>query len=61
VSTEASARGTTAQPLPAQPTIGQQIVRVLTTTDHKIIGKLYVGTSLFWFMAAGIMALLIRS
>ena len=25
-------------------TLGQQVVRVLTTTDHKVIGKLYLGT-----------------
>src|SRR6476469_3377005 len=42
-------------------TLGQQIVRVITTTDHKIIGKLYLATSFLWFLAAGLMALLIRS
>jgi cytochrome c oxidase subunit 1 len=42
-------------------TLGQQVVRVLTTTDHKLIGKLYLGTSFAWFLAAGVMALLIRS
>ena len=42
-------------------TLGQQIVRVLTTTDHKVIGKLYIGTSFAWFLVGGIMALLIRS
>ena len=36
--------------------LGQQVVRVLTTTDHKLIGKLYLGTSFAWFIAAGIMA-----
>ena len=29
----------------AAGTLGQQVVRVLTTTDHKLIGKLYLGTS----------------
>ncbi len=41
--------------------LGQQIVRVLTTTDHKLIGKLYLGTSFAWFLIGGVMALLIRS
>ena len=44
-----------------RPTLGQRIVRMLTTTDHKLIGKLYLGTSFAWFLAGGIMALLIRS
>ncbi len=37
------------------------LVRVMTTTDHKVIGNLYFTTAFMWFMAAGIMALLIRS
>ncbi len=44
-----------------QATIGQQVVRVLTTTDHKLIGKLYLGTSFAWFLIGGVMALVIRS
>jgi cytochrome c oxidase subunit 1 len=42
-------------------TLGQQVVRVLTTTDHKLIGKLYMTTAFIWFLIGGIMALLIRS
>ncbi|MGZ4447396.1 MAG: cbb3-type cytochrome c oxidase subunit I, partial [Nocardioides sp.] len=42
-------------------TLGQQVVRLLTTTDHKLIGKLYLGTSFAWFLIGGVMALLIRS
>jgi cytochrome c oxidase subunit 1 len=42
-------------------TLGQQVVRVLTTTDHKLIGKLYLGTSFAWFIIGGVMALIIRS
>ena len=42
-------------------TLGQQIVKVLTTTDHKVIGKLYLTTSFVWFLIAGLMAMLIRS
>ena len=41
--------------------LGQQVVRILTTTDHKLIGKLYLGTSFAWFLVAGVMALLMRS
>ncbi|MFC5728358.1 MULTISPECIES: cytochrome c oxidase subunit I [Nocardioides] len=33
----------------------------MTTTDHKLIGNLYFITAMAWFMAGGIMALLIRS
>ena len=41
--------------------LGQLLVRVMTTTDHKVIGNLYFVTAMMWFVAAGIMALLIRS
>ena len=43
------------------PTIGQQVVRLLTTTDHKLIGKLYLTTSFAWFLVGGLLALVIRS
>src|SRR5215213_4876225 len=33
----------------------------LTTTDHKRIGILYIATTLVFFIAGGIMALLIRT
>ena len=33
----------------------------MTTTDHKKIGRLYFGTSLFFFAFGGILALLIRA
>ena len=41
--------------------LGQQVVRVLTTTDHKVIGNLYLVTSFAWFLIAGLMAMLMRS
>ena len=44
-----------------RPRLGDQVARILTTTDHKLIGKLYLGTSFAWFMVAGLMAMLIRS
>src|SRR3954471_22052415 len=56
----AAARGVTTTAVRPN-TLGQQVVKVLTTTDHKVIGKLYLGTSFFWFIAAGIMALVIRA
>ena len=34
---------------------------MLTTTDHKLIGKLYLGTSFGWFLIGGIMAMIMRS
>ncbi len=45
----------------ARRPLGKELVRILTTTDHKLIGKLYLTTSVLWFMAGGIMALLMRS
>src|SRR4051794_41598073 len=41
--------------------LGRSIVKVLTTTDHKEIGKLYLTTSFAWFLVAGLMALVMRS
>jgi cytochrome c oxidase subunit I len=46
---------------PPRKALGTQVVRLLTTTDHKLIGKLYLGTSFAWFLIAGLMAMLIRS
>ena len=39
----------------------RQLVRVLTTTDHKVIGNLYFVTTMAWFIAGGLMALVIRA
>ena len=33
---------------------------MLSTTDHKLIGKLYLTTSFIWFLLNGLMALIIR-
>ena len=41
--------------------LGEQVVRILTTTDHKLIGKLYLITSFAWFLIGGLMAMLIRA
>ncbi|ADB33256.1 cytochrome c oxidase, subunit I [Kribbella flavida DSM 17836] len=45
----------------ARRRLGQLAVRVLTTTDHKLIGHLYLITSFVFFLLAGVMALLIRA
>ncbi len=42
-------------------TLGQQFYRLLTTTDHKMIGKMYLVTSFAWFIVGGIMALIMRA
>ncbi|MEN9751981.1 MAG: hypothetical protein RLZZ600_1028, partial [Actinomycetota bacterium] len=39
---------------------GNVIVRWLTSTDHKVIGHLYIITSLVYFVIGGIMAMIIR-
>ncbi|HZC53120.1 MAG TPA: cytochrome c oxidase subunit I, partial [Mycobacterium sp.] len=39
---------------------GNILASWLSSTDHKIIGHLYLITSFFFFLAAGVMALLIR-
>ncbi|TCC07309.1 cytochrome c oxidase subunit I [Kribbella soli] len=41
--------------------LGQVIGRLLSTTDHKVIGQLYLVTSFAFFLIAGVMALLIRA
>ncbi|MGH3424853.1 MAG: cytochrome ubiquinol oxidase subunit I, partial [Nocardioidaceae bacterium] len=47
---------------PAEPvSIGRLIVSWLTTTDHKVIGKLYLMTSFGFFLIAGLMAMVMRA
>jgi cytochrome c oxidase subunit I len=40
---------------------GSMIGQILRTTDHKMIGRMYLVTSLGFFLAAGVMALLMRA
>ena len=40
---------------------GSKIISVITTTDHKVIGNMYLITSFAFFLLAGVMALLIRA
>ena len=58
--TETTSTASAAVP-PSGKTLGQQVVRILTTTDHKLIGKMYLVTSFAWFIVAGLMAMLMRS
>ena len=43
-----------------RPGPGAKVVKVLTTTDHKTIGLMYLTTSFAFFLAAGAMAMLMR-
>jgi cytochrome c oxidase subunit 1 len=40
---------------------GSLIRKLLTTTDHKLIGQMYLVTSFAWFLFGGILALFIRA
>jgi len=49
-------------PNPPKPTSkGKLAVKILTSTDHKVIGYLYLATSFAWFLIGGILALLLRA
>jgi cytochrome c oxidase subunit I len=41
--------------------LGASIVSWITSTDHKVIGKLYLATSFSFFLVAGLMAMLMRA
>jgi cytochrome c oxidase subunit 1 len=47
--------------LPRRRTKGQVVVKWMTTTDHKLIGHLYLMTSFGFFLIGGVMALLMRA
>src|SRR5690554_3840451 len=40
---------------------GNVLVGWITSTDHKVIGYMYLITSFIWFLIGGVMALLIRA
>ncbi|MFG0265695.1 MAG: cbb3-type cytochrome c oxidase subunit I [Rhodopirellula sp. JB055] len=40
---------------------GTRIGNVLATTDHKVVGHLYLATSFTLFLVAGLMAMVIRA
>jgi cytochrome c oxidase subunit 1 len=50
------------RPYPARPvTKGSLLLSLLRTTDHKVIGQMYLVTSFAFFFAGGLMALLMRA
>ena len=55
-------RPTVSQPRPTEPSRkGRSFIKWMTTTDHKVIGHLYLITSFVWFLIGGIMALFMRA
>jgi cytochrome c oxidase subunit I len=51
-----------ARPFPATQFVkGSLLSRMLGTTDHKLIGRMYMVTSLIFFAIGGVMALLMRA
>ncbi|MEO3823802.1 cytochrome c oxidase subunit I [Actinomadura sp. B10D3] len=40
---------------------GTRVGRILSTTDHKVVGHLYLATSFTMFLIAGVMAVIMRS
>ncbi len=45
----------------AETSLGTKVVKYLTTTDHKVIGNMYLVTSMLFFMFGGVLALFIRA
>ncbi|WP_082619552.1 aa3-type cytochrome oxidase subunit I [Terrabacter sp. Soil811] len=54
-------RSRTGTPQDLAPSVRVSVVRVLTTTDHKVIGNLYLLSSFIFFLLGGLMALFIRA
>ena len=46
---------------PSRQTLGRSIIKVITSTDHKTIGYMYLVTSFGFFMFGGVLALLMRA
>ncbi|MCH6160359.1 aa3-type cytochrome oxidase subunit I [Streptomyces marispadix] len=42
-------------------TLGKRLLGYLSTTDHKVIGNMYLATSFAFFLAAGLMAMVMRA
>jgi len=50
------------RPFPATPASkGSMFLKVLQTTDHKLIGRMYLVTSFMFFMIGGVLALMMRA
>ena len=56
-----AARAETARPVYPVPWYEGRVVSWITTTDHKRIGILYIATSLAFFLAGGVLALVMRA
>ncbi|MGB7449940.1 MAG: cytochrome c oxidase subunit I [Ornithinimicrobium sp.] len=48
-------------PSPPKRNYGALVVKVITTTDHKVIGNLYFVTSFLFFLLGGLLAMVIRA
>jgi cytochrome c oxidase subunit 1 len=46
---------------PRATTKGQLFVKIITSTDHKMIGYMYLVTTFAWFLIAGVLALVLRA
>ena len=46
---------------PQERRLGAVVMEILSTTDHKLLGKMYMVTAFIFFLAAGVMALAIRA
>ncbi|WP_409330683.1 cytochrome c oxidase subunit I [Trujillonella humicola] len=59
--TSLAPRPIVSRPGPERPVVkGSQLTALLRTTDHKTIGLMYLVTSFVWFIAGGLMAMLMR-
>lgn len=56
-----NAGGTHDAPTVIRKRSGSVVVRWITSTDHKVIGYMYLGTSFAWFIIGGILAMFIRA
>ena len=45
----------------SETSLGTKVMGYLTTTDHKVIGNMYLVTSMLFFMFGGVLALFIRA
>jgi cytochrome c oxidase subunit 1 len=46
---------------PRETSLGHKFVKVITSTDHKVIGLLYLGMAFTFFCLGGVLALMIRA
>ena len=61
-STEETAESGVRRPFPARrPPLGSVVFKLISTTDHKMLGQMYLVTTFGFFLAAGLMALLMRT